>query len=554
MAKFRVSQYKKGYTVMPILTINQSKLLHSLEFAFAEKNSVISELLQNCKRANATQIDIHYSGDELVVSDNGEGITDFDIALFTLAESAWKKSVLRENSPYGIGFLSCLYSAKKVTVISNNQEVSFDSHSALNGKHIPINTHHYSKGTIVILTGINLVEVGKTIEEYVKGFPVNVTFNGEQLERPYALDSNKKFIETSIGQISFSGKEGKPETWSISSRYRLYLQGLPIANHNYSKYDNANIIHLNNTFKGILPDRKDLHEKKEAYQRIDEVINEHWSTFLDDQIPQLTDEQLCDIYELVKKMGKTEVYNHCSLIPRVWLHAFNDAPRIDREYEYHDYLEHPDNHVPIEQFTNKSSLLLEMMAFDNYEWGDVPLQSLWHFAYLKDAYMLNSLPNSDHPLSKCVIEPEEVHKTKITCKNPRKKLMRSSDWFAAFDIILCDSYELVYRGMSIKSNEHAFWSEDLDALIIPALSEGENAYGYMSSFNTEYNHDETAENNEYELLKGFIRNNRYEQVEDLIKTIMDNQIYQYIEDDLIGQEFKITIGELHKEGVSIVRV
>jgi signal transduction histidine kinase len=59
--------------------INEEGALRNQRHAFTDRFTLISELLQNARRAGATCIEVHYHSavQILCVSDNGGGIDDF---------------------------------------------------------------------------------------------------------------------------------------------------------------------------------------------------------------------------------------------------------------------------------------------------------------------------------------------------------------------------------------------------------------------------------------------------------------------------------------------
>lgn len=88
------------------LQVNQSKLLSNIGTVFTDKTKVISELVQNARRAGATSVAINYEASadvvsKISISDNGSGISDFT-KLFILAESGWDADVQVSEQPYGM--------------------------------------------------------------------------------------------------------------------------------------------------------------------------------------------------------------------------------------------------------------------------------------------------------------------------------------------------------------------------------------------------------------------------------------------------------------------
>ena len=69
------------------LKTNQNRFIANLRHAFTP-HSMLGELLQNARRAQASHIQIIADGSTLIVSDDGSGIADLQTLIF-IAESGW---------------------------------------------------------------------------------------------------------------------------------------------------------------------------------------------------------------------------------------------------------------------------------------------------------------------------------------------------------------------------------------------------------------------------------------------------------------------------------
>lgn len=92
------------------IQINENALLRNLGAVFTDHQKVLSELLQNGRRAGADRVTFTAVDREddydLVVHDNGTGLSDFGV-LFTLAGSDWNDDIMASEYPYGLGFMAC---------------------------------------------------------------------------------------------------------------------------------------------------------------------------------------------------------------------------------------------------------------------------------------------------------------------------------------------------------------------------------------------------------------------------------------------------------------
>ncbi len=109
--------------------INERNLFGTMGQWFASTYSFLGETMQNSRRAGATFVsyDVQHhahGGVDLVISDDGAGIDDFQM-LLQLAESGWSdESVLLTEKPFGMGLFSVFYACERVTFSSKGQTVT----------------------------------------------------------------------------------------------------------------------------------------------------------------------------------------------------------------------------------------------------------------------------------------------------------------------------------------------------------------------------------------------------------------------------------------------
>ena len=108
--------------------INVRNLLSSFRFAFSNRYTIVTELMQNARRAGASYVGIDYDNQSqtLVVRDDGCGIDDFQ-KLLTFAESGWDQTTIADENAFGLGFTKCLYAAKRCTVFSKGKRMDFET-------------------------------------------------------------------------------------------------------------------------------------------------------------------------------------------------------------------------------------------------------------------------------------------------------------------------------------------------------------------------------------------------------------------------------------------
>jgi hypothetical protein len=92
--------------------INETNLLKNLRYAFSNRYTIVSELMQNARRAGASYVAVDYdaAAQTLMVRDDGCGIDDFQ-KLFTFGESGWDDTTVASETAFGLGFTKSLYTA-----------------------------------------------------------------------------------------------------------------------------------------------------------------------------------------------------------------------------------------------------------------------------------------------------------------------------------------------------------------------------------------------------------------------------------------------------------
>lgn len=250
--------------------VNEKALISNLKMSFATGTTWVTELLQNARRAGATQIHILLNHDqkEFTIADDGQGIDDMQ-HLFSIAESGWDEPVLSEEKPYGMGFLSCLFACETVQIISQKQEVNVVTKNAIAFDDIHVRPHPGVAGTFIRMQGVTNMPTANFLQKAVKGFPVPVYLNGSTtpLENCHAVGA-MDWDETEIGLIHIS---------RLDRRFYepvIYLQGLPInAGYRLQYYDNNVIVHLDSAkFFGRLPDRESVIDPDKASIAITSAI------------------------------------------------------------------------------------------------------------------------------------------------------------------------------------------------------------------------------------------------------------------------------------------
>ena len=332
-------------------SINERNLLNNVRHMFTSSWTMFAELMQNARRAHATKVEFRMDKNATcVVSDNGDGVKDFQ-KFIAVAESGWDNQTMIEESPFGMGFLSCLMACERVEIYSGRQMVSVSLKEVQDKKAIVVHTVDKTVfGTEIHLVGMDkkLCETHKDygsdksipvlrhkLELFCRGFPIDVLFNGQSLARPNALEALKG-EKTDIGVVSIRGIDfdvhPKFETnlpYDLSN-IRLYLQGLPISEQSYGSH--VAIVHLESTrFTARVPDRTELFDYPEAIEKITASVKERIRNHLVQMKTSLSGQEFVRLYW--KHCWRLGVQHLLADIPMVPTRIFNQVNDVTMRFE-----------------------------------------------------------------------------------------------------------------------------------------------------------------------------------------------------------------------------
>ncbi|TQC94781.1 hypothetical protein FK216_15400 [Moraxellaceae bacterium AER2_44_116] len=310
-------------TATVTLQVNQSRLIGNLKHSFTNQSTFLSELMQNARRAGASEVRFEFHAPHtLVVIDNGHGIDNLQ-NLLTIAESGWDEVVCNEERPFGMGFMAALFASDKVTVSSHNKCLSFHREDAIQQRPIQIEPCDFQHGTRIVLDGITLSyeALRGSIKSYTRGFSIPVYFNDElclcehsweHLITQPLLPSFEAYGEVlGLGNVIFDVN---------SVDLECYLLGIPIYRDYvdiYSYRKPITVIHLDpKHFIARSPDRDCLYDLKGAVSKIKDGIKNWWIQRIQLFIGVLSDEQIIQRYwKVMKHWGLYELMNQIKAVP-----------------------------------------------------------------------------------------------------------------------------------------------------------------------------------------------------------------------------------------------
>jgi endonuclease YncB( thermonuclease family) len=311
------------------LQTNQNRLIATLRHAFTQA-SMLGELLQNARRAKARHIHITAEGDTLTVSDDGEGIADLQ-ALICIAESGWDEELKARENPFGIGVLSTLYFARSLRVHSLDKVFRATTAAVIDGEEIEVMSAPARVGTEIRLCGVEPPYSGPTLAEWVaqqlarlcEAFPVRVTFNGTEFERPLS-QPGLAWRDTDVGQVLIDLK-GAP------SQYRSYLQGLPIGG--WPSSQQHQIVVLRDDMIARPPDRQHLLHEEEDGKHIRAAVEHAFRQELIEAKARLSGEQfLMEFGTTCLDSSNADLLNDIPCALRSWFRDWDSEPPGYRSY------------------------------------------------------------------------------------------------------------------------------------------------------------------------------------------------------------------------------
>lgn len=312
------------------VTSDTGTLLRLLSRSFSTKHVVLAELLQNGRRAGATRIEVDVTPEAIVVRDNGCGIEDFSL-LLSVVKSGWDEAVMREDTPYGCGFLGSLFVCDRLEVRSRGGLLAAATADLIDLKPVGLEIAPDTGMTEVRLEGHRIGDVNTVLNHlrtYAKGFPVPVVVNGQELPRPHALDA-LELIDTPIGRASPKIRMG---AWPS----KVYLQGLPVHVSGINGNAGDVVVHLDpRQFLGQAPDRSQLLDGDAAAETIKAALRavaiEHVTGLARTMDPA---DFLTQHADLAASLGMRELLNSFDCIPASWVEEYDSAPmRMPPFYE-----------------------------------------------------------------------------------------------------------------------------------------------------------------------------------------------------------------------------
>ncbi|WP_318493468.1 ATP-binding protein [Photobacterium leiognathi] len=297
---------------------NTNNYLKTLTALFPNPDSVISELLQNCRRAGASSVSMIINADNntITIEDNGCGIDNFQ-QLFTTTESGWSSQTQSNENAFGIGFIGILFACEHFEIFSKDQYVKATCTDIFNPEtlernkfrtiknDIPINgtkiVMHNTKSTKNLHNNYtlkhNLIQLVRNIYRcYPVDLNIQFVINNEQIETdkwkqdltPKSLNNidNINTIKTEIGDIYINEFE-QSTSYTIHQGFIIHCNQIPY----------VHAINLNDNVKASFPIRTTLVDERDIYHFIKSSVKHHFQNiFLPTKKKELSDDIFTEKY------------------------------------------------------------------------------------------------------------------------------------------------------------------------------------------------------------------------------------------------------------------
>jgi hypothetical protein len=523
--------------------INEEGALRNQRYAFTDRFTLVTELLQNARRAGATRIEIEYDAAERVlrVQDDGRGLDDFQ-KLLSFHESGWDAATSAEERPFGVGFSKCLYAATRCIVASRHQRVDMDTAAALSKA--PIEVEHLPEamaGTRIELHGVDLPDLGNRIENLCLGFHVPVLFNGKPLTRRFAAASLAT-MPSPMGAVYLTGtRDGQH-----SHDTMVFLQGFCVMKPTYCSLDKVNVVHLDSRqFMARLPDRDKLIDEDVQDRRIDAELKACWRRTLEIAKTQLSPEHFVETYyAAMRSWGHLDLLNDLDVLPVELFDAIVDYP-IQDDSGSRAYVRQ------IASAPSREAIECGAVALVSLDWVGDDNAARWMLAQAKGYLVFDwiGLP-SDHWAQRHVrFLEEEAVEVEAVSEQVRVQLEGRWVWPT---VILCEAVRLRAGDDVAEIADMGVCHQDV--LYIPAGETSGEPVRQASSFTDE--NDQFLESDLYadrDALADLIRRLRsVDPVQTLDSLLRELALGKY--PLLHGKAFQVTVGVGSRPGHSVALV
>lgn len=496
------------------ISINQDKLLANLQFSFSNKTTLLGELMQNSRRAGATYVSLE-SVDEttLSITDDGKGIDDFQ-NLFSVAESGWDAETVKNERPFGMGFLSCLYQAEKIHIESNGRYIEGVTSEILAGGALTVHDladKKESSYTTVTLYNFKLskADVASALKKLAEGFAIPVIYDGKNLQSVFRLNVDTGYFIEVEGLGFIHARDLKPNFDRVNvERLVVYLQGLPVYDGRRWDYNSElDIVHLDSTlYHARMPDRDKLLDENVVLEKISKAINQiHLDRLLklkDELSPEAFASQNITWYALSITGGLDVI---CGQDVRLSNYFYSPIAEVQPScYDEHDIVIHDRTDASL-SYDDLASGSFKLCVVEHMSsWDDENnCAAAWVFARNMKWAMIDGIGHTQREdlLGKHWVTPfvHNISKdnTQVEANTVGKTGHIALNYWSC-QVTLCESYTITYTAPDGSTHSCEIEYEPLltndGVLLVPAKAEnfGESAIMQGSNYIDNENFDESS--------------------------------------------------------------
>lgn len=467
------------------LQTNQHQLIANLRHAFTI-GSMLGELLQNARRAQASRIDVTAEGSTLTVSDDGTGIADLQ-TLIHIAESGWDEELKARENAFGMGVLSTLYFAQQLSVHSRDRQFSSPTVAIIRGEAIQVLTASSRTGTEIRLDGVRSSQAGQDLAEWVgreltrlcEAFPVPVVFNGMQVARPL-MSPALQWRQTAMGKVLLDLSASRLQ-------WRCFLQGLPIGRSDF--YGKHQVVLLPDETLARLPDRQVLLNETEDRQRIQSAVDLAYREALIEAKAHLAASEFIEHYaQTCLDSSNADLLNDVPFVPRAWFRNWAFEPA---GFTHHWERQHASGLVARESLEELGAWRIES-DWDEAHAAEVYLEAAQ--AFLLEQHDLDP-GHWLHALVRTVTPDQILVRTGTTLYRD------SSPWLADFEVelVLVETLHVLLEG----GPEHAVQAVRKDHTLYLTREAGGRTE-FVSDYIFDDRYDENREDEDAQIIVTFI--------------------------------------------------
>jgi hypothetical protein len=464
--------------------------------------------MQNARRAGASKVSFVFEEESscLIVTDDGCGIEHAE-DLLTVAESGWDEKVKANEHPFGMGFMSALYSCKYFILTSKCGQLTGSSADALAFAGLGLDTDiDWGGSTTIELFGFDLrfKELESKLKALSKGFPIPVLLNGTDLPRPAAVDHSLGFVSSEIGLVYIAGLGDY--NIPFSKGVEVFLQGLPIyQSSEYNRYP-YHLVHLDpRQFFARIPDRDTLIDERDVIRKVNDCLQRlvRYRFFeLKSTVPA---ELFTGFFEALREWDCLDLLNDVDWVPAEVLRKFTDYPVCDADL-FGDFLEHPEQPLHRSSIENGEVEIVDLGGEDiDYE-GSARHMFAWQRDCLVFAHRSHSEDlDEGHWLHKHVRHLENDN-FKVELVNEQQTVTFKGQW-NWLDVTFCDAYRLVFGNDSVEIDDAAYYQgqDEGETVIMPVGDKSARVIAQSSTFrNGTEDFEESTYNADCDAFRAFV--------------------------------------------------